>query len=62
VAENLNIDTIYIHQFAGILSAYGISQAKVRAESQESVGAIFTEVLQTETLPKIKQRLLANNC
>lgn len=51
IARSLGIDTVLIHPFAGILSAYGIGQANVRAIRQVSV----LRPLNESTLQDIEQ-------
>lgn len=42
VARNLGIRTVFIHKFAGILSAYGMGLADVVQEEQEAASTAFT--------------------
>ncbi len=51
IARSLGINTVLIHPFAGILSAYGIGQADVKAIRQASV----LQTLNQDTLQKIEQ-------
>jgi 5-oxoprolinase (ATP-hydrolysing) len=39
VADALGMTTVMLHPFAGVLSAYGMGLADVRAIRQETVGA-----------------------
>jgi 5-oxoprolinase (ATP-hydrolysing) len=42
VADALGMTTVMLHPFAGVLSAYGMGLADVRAIRQETVGALLT--------------------
>ena len=55
IARSLGISTIFIHRFAGILSAYGIGLADMVSEKQQPAA----EVLTNEALPELRKRLLA---
>ena len=48
VADALGIDTVFIHPFAGVLSAYGIGLADVRVLHEQSVEDILSDDLITE--------------
>jgi 5-oxoprolinase (ATP-hydrolysing) len=37
IAQNLGISTIFIHEYAGILSAYGLSKSDIVEDSQLSL-------------------------
>jgi 5-oxoprolinase (ATP-hydrolysing) len=41
IARNLRIGTIFIHRFAGILSAYGLGMADVVVERQKPAAAVY---------------------
>jgi 5-oxoprolinase (ATP-hydrolysing) len=42
IAETLGVDRIFIHPFAGVLSAYGMGLADVRAIAQQAIEAPLT--------------------
>lgn len=42
IAKNLGISTIFIHKYAGILSAFGMALADVVSEAQESSSIVFS--------------------
>ena len=54
IARSLGISSIFIHRFAGILSAYGIGLADTVAEKQQPAA----EVLTAEALPGLRMKLL----
>ncbi len=54
IAESLGMSQIFIHPYAGVLSAYGIGLADVRVLKERAVEAPLTE----ETLPNL-ERILA---
>ncbi|CAI4044302.1 hypothetical protein SKDZ_11G0060 [Saccharomyces kudriavzevii ZP591] len=56
VADSLGIDTVLIHRYSSILSAYGIFLADVIEENQEPCSFILIE---PETISKVKERFLA---
>lgn len=60
VAKSLNIDTVFIHKHAGILSAVGMALADVVHEEQEPIVCIYEE----SNYELINDRLLrlARNC
>ena len=41
IARNLGMSTIYVHKYAGILSAYGMALADVVEEAQEPSVATY---------------------
>ncbi|MEP3280400.1 MAG: hydantoinase B/oxoprolinase family protein [Stappiaceae bacterium] len=43
VADSLGMETVLIHPFSGILSAYGMGLADIRASRQMAVGKSFTD-------------------
>ncbi len=53
IAEALGMRQIFIHPYAGVLSAYGIGLADVRSLKQKAVEARLTE----QTIPTLKQTL-----
>ncbi|MCP4182248.1 MAG: 5-oxoprolinase, partial [Hyphomicrobiales bacterium] len=53
IARELGISKIFIHRFAGILSAYGMGLADVVVEQQEPAATIY----QRENWPLIEERL-----
>ncbi|MEO1742959.1 MAG: hydantoinase B/oxoprolinase family protein [Cyanobacteria bacterium J06629_9] len=53
IAEALGIPEIYIHPYAGVLSAYGMGLADLRSLQERSVEQPLTET----TLPEIEQTL-----
>ncbi len=53
VARSLGISSIFIHRFAGILSAYGMGLADTVAEKQQPAA----EILSAETLPGLVNAL-----
>ncbi len=53
VARDLGIRKIFIHRFAGILSAYGMGLARIVVEKQEPSAAIYRE----KSLPSLLARL-----
>lgn len=55
IAESLGMSQIFIHPYAGVLSAYGIGLADVRVLKERAVEALLTE----ETLPNLEQILAA---
>lgn len=55
VADSLGIDTVLIHRYSSILSAYGIFLADVIEENQEPCSFILGE---PETILKVKKRFL----
>ncbi len=52
VADALGIDTVFIHPYAGVLSAYGIGLADVRAMREEAVEFALSDDL----ISKLEQR------
>ena len=50
VAENLGINKILLHPYAGVLSAYGIGLADLRSTRVESVESVLT----AEMMPNLK--------
>ncbi len=54
IARELGIGTVFVHRFAGILSAYGMGLADLAAERQEPAAAVLTP----EALPALRQRLV----
>lgn len=60
IAKNLGISTIFIHKYAGILSAFGMALADVVSEAQESSSVTFS----SENFTHINSRLeaLSKNC
>ena len=55
VADALGIDTVFIHPFAGVLSAYGIGLADVRALYEQSV----EDILSDDLISQLKDRYTA---
>lgn len=55
VARSLGISSIFIHRFAGILSAYGIGLADTVAEKQQPAAEVLTE----KGMPGLKKKLTA---
>ncbi len=53
IARELGIGTVFVHRFAGILSAYGMGLADLATERQEPAAA----TLQADSLPALKARL-----
>ena len=53
VADNLGISKIFIHPYAGVLSAYGIGLADIRSTKVESV----EETLTPEIMPQLESLL-----
>jgi 5-oxoprolinase (ATP-hydrolysing) len=53
IARNLRINTVIIHKYSSILSAYGMALAEVVHEAQEPSSNVFT----AESLPLLKERL-----
>ena len=53
VARSLGISTIFIHRFAGILSAYGMGLADMAAEKQQPAAAVLCR----DTLPNLLEAL-----
>ena len=45
VADALGIETVFVHPYAGVLSAYGIGLADVRSMYQEAVEALLSDEL-----------------
>ncbi|MDE3240317.1 MAG: hydantoinase B/oxoprolinase family protein [Paracoccaceae bacterium] len=58
VADTLGMDTVFIHPFAGVLSAYGMGLADVTAVRQRQVDRALAEVAATD-LPAIIDTLFA---
>ncbi|XP_054717716.1 5-oxoprolinase-like [Uloborus diversus] len=60
IAKNLGISTIFIHRYAGILSAFGMALADVVSEAQESCAKIYC----AENFEYIDSRIeeLSNRC
>lgn len=54
IAEALGMSKIFIHPFAGVLSAYGIGLADVRTLKEKAIEAPLT----TEQIPALEQTLL----
>jgi len=57
-ADALGISTVMIHPFSGILSAYGMGLADIRATRQKTVSVTLGEAL--EALPPIREELTAS--
>nr|CAD6428775.1 5-oxoprolinase [Rhizobium sp. Q54] len=57
-ADALGISTVMIHPFSGILSAYGMGLADIRATRQKTVSAVLGEAL--EALPAVRDELTAS--
>ncbi|VDL73912.1 unnamed protein product [Nippostrongylus brasiliensis] len=55
VAQNLGIQTVLIHKYSSLLSAYGIALAKVVSEVQEPANVVFS----SETVTMLSERLAA---
>jgi len=55
IARSLGISSIFIHRFAGILSAYGIGLADTVAEKQQPAAEVLTE----RGMPALKEKLAA---
>lgn len=55
IARSLGISKIFIHRFAGILSAYGMGLANITVEKQESVSAELEEEIPVELQQKLDQ-------
>ncbi|CZR58696.1 related to 5-oxoprolinase [Phialocephala subalpina] len=55
IARNLRINTVIIHKYSSILSAYGMALAEVVQEAFEP----SSEVLNEESLPRLRQHLEA---
>ncbi|WKY04054.1 hypothetical protein Q1695_005210 [Nippostrongylus brasiliensis] len=55
VAQNLGIQTVLIHKYSSLLSAYGIALAKVVSEVQEPASVVFS----SETVTMLSERLAA---
>ncbi|KAF9585364.1 hypothetical protein BGW38_002703 [Lunasporangiospora selenospora] len=53
IARALGISNIYVHKYASVLSAYGLSLADVVYESQEP----SSETLSQKSLPALKERI-----
>lgn len=43
IARSLGMETVFVHKYAGILSAYGMALADVVEEAQESCAEIYHE-------------------
>ncbi len=52
VADALGIETVFVHPYAGVLSAYGIGLADVRAMHEESVEERLTDALLKRLIPR----------
>ena len=72
IARSLGISSIFIHRFAGILSAYGIGLADTVAEKQQPAAEVLTEkgmpglmekliVLQQETVEELSNQGIAGD-
>ncbi|HEX5934344.1 MAG TPA: hydantoinase B/oxoprolinase family protein [Pseudorhizobium sp.] len=57
-ADALGISTVMIHPFSGILSAYGMGLADIRATRQKTVSVVLDEAL--EALPPVRDELTAS--
>ncbi|XP_014213101.1 5-oxoprolinase [Copidosoma floridanum] len=55
VARNLGMQTVFVHKYAGILSAYGMALANVVEEDQEPSAAVYNE----ESFDRLDARLSA---
>lgn len=55
IARTLKINTVVIHKYSSILSAYGMALAEVVHESLEPSSEVFSQ----ESQPKLKERLAA---
>ncbi|KAJ1680353.1 hypothetical protein EV182_000135 [Spiromyces aspiralis] len=55
VAANLDIKRIFIHKYASVLSAYGLSQAEVVQEEQEPSSVTWSD----ESIPELQHRASA---
>ncbi len=53
IARSLGISSIFIHRFAGILSAYGIGLADTVAEKQQPAAEVLTEKGMASVLEKL---------
>ena len=60
IARSLGMRQVYVHKYAGILSAYGMALADVVHEEQEPTTAIYETDLKTSILPRA--RIIAENC
>ncbi|KAG0246141.1 hypothetical protein BGX31_004330 [Mortierella sp. GBA43] len=60
IAQALGISSIYIHKYASVLSAYGLSLADVVYEAQEP----SSETLSEQSIPTLKERVrsLVSQC
>nr|WP_263972979.1 hydantoinase/oxoprolinase family protein [Brevundimonas goettingensis] len=54
VADALGMTTVLLHPFAGVLSAYGMGLADVRAIRQETVGALLTPERDAELAGRVE--------
>lgn len=53
IARSLGITQIFVHRFAGILSAYGMGLANITVEKQESVSAEIDEDIPGDLMGKL---------
>ncbi|GAD95409.1 hypothetical protein ANI_1_1666074 [Paecilomyces variotii No. 5] len=53
IARNLGINSVVVHKYSSILSAYGMALAEVVHEGLEPISEIYS----AETLPNIRERL-----
>ncbi|WND03900.1 hydantoinase B/oxoprolinase family protein [Temperatibacter marinus] len=61
VADKLGIETIFIHPYAGVLSAYGMGLASLQAERQQEISAVLSDDLLIElesTLTALKSEII----
>ncbi len=61
VADSLGMKRVYIHPFAGVLSAYGMGLADVRTMKQAAVEKQLSDVLLNELQPQFAQLGAAAN-
>ena len=57
IARELGISKIYIHRFAGILSAYGMGLADIVVEKQEPSAFVLPENIEDEVFKKLLNNL-----
>ncbi len=58
IADTLGMETVFIHPLSGLLSAYGMGLADIRASREQSVEAVLDDA-QVRSLEALKQKLAA---
>ena len=51
IARSLGMGTVFVHKYAGILSAYGMALADVVEEAQEPSMEVYEESMSEENTP-----------